>query len=108
MFLSLLGILLSLVVGYVAYSFTIVFSISMAIVVWKKQIYQNQINKVRSLINYLILVVVCIIYIIADAADIGNGIAASIVLAIFLLLCCLINIGIWAYIIYIDHKYKDK
>ena len=50
--------------------------------------------------NYIIIIIVSIIYIIVDAVDVGSGIGASISLGFFLLFGVLMNISIWVYMEY--------
>ena len=80
----------------------------MIILVVLKKIYKKQYDNIRSVINYSILIIISIIFIIADAADIGDGIGASIALGILLIFNVLLNLGGWIYTEYKDYEIDKK
>ena len=61
----------------------------------------------RSLINQLTAFIICLMYIIMEYADVGNGIAIAFVVAVLLLLVLLANAGLGAYSYYIEAKSSD-
>ena len=109
MFISLLliGLILAVAPGIVAYISIILFSLAWTFFVFKKGIYKSKYNKMRSLINQLTAFIICLMYIIMEYADVGNGIAIAFVVALLLLLVLLANAGLGAYSYYIEAKSSD-
>ena len=59
--------------------------------------YKKLYNRIRAIINNALIIIISLLFIIADAVDIGTGIGVSITLGTLLLLNLIFNLGIFIY-----------
>lgn len=107
-YISVLSILLALVIGYASYALTMVYAILLIMLIVKKNMYKKTFNQIRAIINNSIIIIICIIFIIADAVDIETGIGASIALGVILFLNLIFNLAIFVYQVYYEYKINSK
>ena len=69
----------------------------MIVLIVKKDMYKKLYNRIRAIVNNALIIIISLLFIIADAVDIGTGIGASITLGVLLILNLIFNLGIFIY-----------
>ena len=101
------GMVLAVAPGVVSYVYLILWSILWIFLTIRKGIYRSKFNKARAIFNQGVSILIAIFYIVMEYADTGDGLPITIIIAVLLFLCLLINIVIGVYTIYISFKTKE-
>ena len=105
-YLLVWGLVLAIAPGMVSYIFAIVWVVFWGFLIFKKRIYRNKYNKIRSVINQVITIIIAIVYITIFVSGPNNGITYAIILLSLVSICLVVNIFFAIYIMIRKKKLK--